>query len=50
MELTKEIFRQYNFKLLCKIMDKDFGIIECSSVTDPNKQVFNEKIKDNEKT
>ena len=46
---TKKIFRRYNFKLLCDILDKDFGVIECSSISDPNNEVFNEKIKSNEK-
>lgn len=39
----------YNFKLLCEIMDKDFGVIECSSISNPNSEIFNEKLKDNEK-
>jgi hypothetical protein len=30
-------------------MDKDFGVIECSSISDPNSEVFNEKIKSDEK-
>jgi hypothetical protein len=46
---TADIFRRYNFKLLCDIMDKDFGVIECSSVIDPNEEVFNQKIKTDEK-
>ena len=25
-------------------MDKDFGIIECSSITDPEESIFNEPI------
>ena len=49
MESTKQIFRMYNFKLLCEIMDKDFGVIEADSKSDPNEEVFNEKIKSNEK-
>jgi hypothetical protein len=48
-ESTKQIFRMYNFKLLCQIMDKDFGVIECSSISDPNSKVFNKKIKSDEK-
>jgi len=42
---TKDIFRRYNFKLLCDIMDKDFGEIEATSFTNPNKKVFNKKLK-----
>jgi hypothetical protein len=30
-------------------MDKDFGVIECSSISDPNSKVFNKKIKSDEK-
>ena len=48
MESTKQIFRMYNFKLLCQIMDKDFGVIEADSKSDPNSEVFNEKIKSDE--
>lgn len=42
---TQEIFRIYNFHLLNEIMDKDFGVIECSSVIDPNSEIFNQPIK-----
>jgi len=42
---TKEIFKRYNFHLLNEILDKDFGIIECNSITNPNEPVFNEPIK-----
>jgi hypothetical protein len=45
---TKQIFRMYNFKLLCEIMDKDFGVIEADSKSDPNEEVFNQKLKTNE--
>jgi len=46
---TADIFRRYNFKLLNDILDKDFGVIECSSITDPNNEVFNQKIQTDEK-
>jgi hypothetical protein len=29
-------------------MDKDFGVIEADSKSDPNSEVFNEKIKSDE--
>ncbi|WP_220761620.1 hypothetical protein [Flavobacterium sp. UMI-01] len=41
---TLEIFRRWNFHLLNQIMEKDFGIIECGSITDPREEVFNQKI------
>ena len=42
---TKQIFRMYNFKLLCDIMDKDFGDIVCSSINDPNQEIYNQPLK-----
>ena len=38
---TLEIFRRWNFHLLNEIMDKNFGIIECGSITDPRAEIFN---------
>lgn len=43
--ITLEIFRRFNFHLLNEIMNKNFGIIECGSKTDPNEKIFNEPIK-----
>lgn len=37
---TKQIFRNYNFLLLQRIMEKDPGVIYCSSVIDPKSEVF----------
>lgn len=42
---TEQIFRLNNFHLLNEILDKDFGVIECSSITNPNQEVFNQPIK-----
>jgi len=42
---TPEIFRRFNFHLLNEIMNKDFGIIECGSITDPRGSIFNQPIK-----
>jgi len=42
---TNQLFRLNNLKLLLDIMDKDFGVIECGSITDPNNEIFNEPIK-----
>lgn len=39
-----EIFRKFNFHLLNEIMNKDFGIIECGSTTDPKASIFNQPI------
>ena len=41
---TLELFRRFNFHLLNEIMDKDFGIIECGSITDPKASIFNQPI------
>lgn len=46
MTTTPKIIRMHNFKLLLDIMDKDFGVIECGSITDPNNEIFNEPIKE----
>lgn len=42
---TEQIIRLNNFHLLNEILDRDFGIIECSSISDPNEQIFQEPIK-----
>lgn len=42
---TEQIFRLNNFRLLNQILDKDFGIIECSSISNPNYEVFNQPYK-----
>jgi hypothetical protein len=42
---TLDIIRKFNFHLLNEIMDKDFGIIEYSSITDPKNEIFNQPIK-----
>ena len=34
----------YNFKLLCDILDEDFGVIECTSVKDPESEIINQPI------
>jgi len=31
---TQQIFRLNNFHLLNEILDRNFGVIECSSITD----------------
>ena len=41
---TVELFRIYNFHLLNEIMDNDFGVIYCTSITNPNDEVFNQKL------
>ena len=41
---TKQITIKKNFDLLCKIMDVDFGVIECNGVIDPNSEIFNKPI------
>lgn len=40
----KQIFILNNFKLLCDILDKDFGVIECSCISNPNSEVFNQPL------
>lgn len=45
METTKQIFRMYNFKLLCAILDEDFGVIYCTSVKSPDEEIINLPIK-----
>ena len=47
MKTTSQIIRLNNFKLLCDILDKDFGIIECNSISDPNSENFNQPLKPN---
>lgn len=42
---TPEIFRRWNFHLLNEIMNRNFGIIECGSITDPRVAIFNQPIK-----
>lgn len=42
---TEQIFRLNNFRLLNEILDKDFGVIECSSISNPNDEVFNQPYK-----
>ena len=42
---TKQIFRLNNFHLLNEILDKDFGVIECNSIIDPNSEVFHKPLK-----
>jgi len=39
----EKIIRMNNFKLLCDIMDKEEGVIYCTSTVDDEK--FNEPIK-----
>lgn len=41
---TNQITIKKNFQLLCKIMDVDFGVIECNGVIDPNDEIFNKPI------
>lgn len=42
---TEQVFRMYNFRLLNEILDRNFGVIECSSISNPNSEVFNQPIK-----
>jgi hypothetical protein len=42
---TQQIFRRYNFHLLNEILDKNLGVIECSSISNPNAEVFQQPIK-----
>lgn len=42
---TQKLFRKNNFKLLNDILDKDFGVIECTSVKDPECSIINSPIK-----
>ena len=42
---TKQITIKKNFDLLCKIMDVNFGVIECNGVIDKNDEIFNKPIK-----
>lgn len=46
---TQKIFRNYNFLLLQKIMEKDQGVIYCGSVIDPRSEVFDKPVKDRKK-
>jgi len=41
----EKIIRMNNFKLLCDIMDKEEGVIYCTSTIDINDEKFNEPIK-----
>ena len=41
----KQIIILNNFKLLNQILDKDFGVIECSCISNPNSEVFNQPLK-----
>ncbi len=41
---TKQITIKKNFDLLCKIMDVNFGVIECNGIIDPNSEIFNKPI------
>ena len=41
---TNQITIKKNFQLLCKIMDVNFGVIECNGVIDPNDEIFNKPI------
>lgn len=41
---TNQITIKKNFQLLCKIMDVDFGVIECNGIIDPNDEIFNKPI------
>ena len=45
MKTVSEIFRKHNFHLLNEILDKDFGIIYCNSITNPRDEIFNQPIK-----
>lgn len=40
----KEWFRRFNFQLLNEIMDKEFGVIECGSISDPENEIYNQPI------
>lgn len=42
---TQQILRLNNFRLLNKILDKDFGVIECNSISNPNAEVFHQPLK-----
>jgi hypothetical protein len=41
---TNQITIKKNFDLLCKIMDVDFGVIECNGIIDPNDKIFKKQI------
>jgi hypothetical protein len=43
--ITSELFRRYNFYLLNEILDKDFGVIECNSISNPNAEVYHQPLK-----
>ena len=42
---TQQIFRNYNFLLLQRIMDVEPGVIYFGSVIDPRSEVFDKPIK-----
>lgn len=42
---TQQIFRLNNFHLLNEILDKNFGVIECGSISNPNAEVFHQPLK-----
>lgn len=44
MITSSEIFRRYNFLLLCKILDNGDNTIEAVCFTDPNNEIFNQPI------
>lgn len=44
---TAEKFIKINFQLLNDIMDRNFGVIECNSVINPNQEAFNQPINKN---
>ena len=41
---TNQITIKKNFDLLCKIMNVNFGVIECNGIINPNDEIFKKQI------